>query len=87
MRHKLMIFARKRGDKTMDRTVMAANLKLLREQKGETQTDVAKAIGVSGGAYGMYETGERIPRDDVKVKISNHFGATIQSIFFDGVLT
>lgn len=71
----------------MDRTVMAANLKSLRERNGETQTDVAKAIGVSGGAYGMYETGERIPRDDVKVKISNHFGTTVQSIFFSETLT
>ena len=87
MGHKLMNSARKRGDETMDRKVIAAYLKTLREQKKETQADVAKAIGVSGGSYGMYETGERIPRDDVKVKIANHFGTTVQSIFFENSLT
>lgn len=71
----------------MNREIMAANLKLLRKRRNETQLDVAKAVGVSGGAYGMYETGERIPRDDVKAKLSDHFGVTVQAIFFGGALT
>jgi len=71
----------------MNREIMAANLKLLRKRRNETQIEVAKAVGVSGGAYGMYETGERIPRDEVKAKLSDHFGVTVQAIFFDGALT
>lgn len=48
-----------------------------------TQEDVAKAIGVSVAAIGMYERGERIPRDEIKVKLASYYDTTIQSIFFD----
>ena len=31
----------------------------------------------------MYENGERIPRDDIKIRIANFFGRSVQEIFFD----
>nr|DAE59471.1 MAG TPA: hypothetical protein [Caudoviricetes sp.]DAK89788.1 MAG TPA: hypothetical protein [Caudoviricetes sp.]DAZ21113.1 MAG TPA: hypothetical protein [Caudoviricetes sp.] len=31
----------------------------------------------------MYECGERIPRDSVKVKLAQYYEKTVQSIFFD----
>lgn len=48
-----------------------------------TQEDVAKAIGVSVAAIGMYERGERIPRDEIKIKLASYYDTTIQAIFFD----
>lgn len=39
-------------------------LKQLRINKGETQEDVAKALGVSTATIGNYELGIRIPKDD-----------------------
>lgn len=48
-----------------------------------TQEDVAKAIGVSVAAIGMYERGERIPRDEIKIKLASCYDTTVQSIFFD----
>nr|DAF29683.1 MAG TPA: hypothetical protein [Caudoviricetes sp.] len=31
----------------------------------------------------MYECGERIPRDSVKVRLAQYYEKTVQSIFFD----
>ena len=61
----------------------AANLKRLRTEKNETQEDTAKAAGVSLSSYKAYENGERIPRDEVKVRLAEHFGTTSQAIFFE----
>ena len=47
-----------------------------------TQEQVAKALGVSTSSIGMYERGERIPRDEVKTEIAKLFDTTVQDIFF-----
>ena len=48
-----------------------------------SREEVAKAIGVSVSAISMYENGERIPRDDIKIKLSRYYNRTVQEIFFD----
>lgn len=56
---------------------------LLRELRGgKTQKEIAKDIGITKSAWAMYERGERIPRDEVKVKIAKYFGRTIEELFF-----
>lgn len=54
----------------------------LRKKKGETQAEVAESLGISLSAYNAYETGRRIPSDDVKKQIAGHFNRTVQFIFF-----
>ena len=44
---------------------------------------VAKAIGLSVSAISMYENGERIPRDAIKIKLAEFYGKSVQEIFFD----
>ena len=66
----------------MDREKMAQVLRSLRREKGETQAEVAKSVGISASAYAMYETGERVPRDDIKVMIAKHFNRSVKGIFF-----
>lgn len=44
---------------------------------------LAKEIEISVSAIAMYENGERIPRDDIKVKLANFYNRTVQEIFFD----
>ena len=53
-------------------------LKELRRQKGVTQEQLAKIIGVERSAVGQYE-GKRavIPSDPVKMKIAEFFGVTV----------
>ncbi len=58
--------------------------KKLRELRGTKQlTDVANAINISKSALCMYETGQRIPRDEIKQKIASYYDASISSIFFE----
>lgn len=52
--------------------------------RGKTPRDeVAREIGVSVSAMSMYENGERIPRDTIKIKLANYYAKSVQEIFFD----
>lgn len=56
--------------------------KLVELRADKSQEEVARDLGVSVSAIGMYERGERIPRDEIKIKIANYFNQNVQSIFF-----
>lgn len=56
---------------------------MLKKLRGDaTQETVARAVGVTKSAWAMYERGERVPRDEVKIKIAEYFNRTVQEIFF-----
>lgn len=55
----------------------------LRKERGISREELAEAIGVSISAISMYENGERIPRDDIKIKIANYYKKSVGSIFFN----
>lgn len=60
--------------------------KSLRELRGEkTLADVSKAIRISASALAMYENGYRIPRDEIKIRIANYYGRSVESIFYRGI--
>lgn len=59
-----------------------AKLKELRGDK--TQTEAAAEIGITKSALAMYERNERVPRDEVKVKIANYYGVSVTFLFFNG---
>lgn len=61
---------------------MAKNLKALRKESGETQIEMANILDVSYSSYAKYESGDKMPRDEVKVRIADHFGKSVQEIFF-----
>lgn len=54
----------------------------LRAQRGMSRATLAREIGVSEAAVQYYETGQRGPRDDIKVKIANLFGVSVMDIFY-----
>ena len=57
--------------------------KKLKELRGERKLhEVAEALGISPSALSMYETGTRIPRDVIKIKIANYYGVNISDIFY-----
>ncbi len=64
----------------MDAKKIGARLKNLRGDK--PQKEVADAIGVTDMAISLYEAGERVPRDEIKVALAKFYGVTIESIFF-----
>lgn len=51
-------------------------MRMLREEAGEKQSDVAAKIGVSVQSYSAYETG-REPKYETLIKIANHYNCSI----------
>ena len=54
----------------------------LRTERGMTETALAKELGISQSAVTMYESGRRIPRDDIKIRFAVFFGEPIEAIFY-----
>lgn len=67
--------------KTMNSKEIGKRLIALRGKK--TQSSVAKDIGISVSALAMYENGERIPRDNIKIRLAEYYSKPITFIFFD----
>ena len=57
--------------------------RLLKLRGDRSREDVAKAVGVSVSAMSMYENGERIPRDRIKMRLADFYNQTVQELFFD----
>ncbi len=66
----------------MDKKKIGQRLTELRKERGETMQDVATAVGICQAAVSQYESGVRIPRDSIKIGLSQHFGVPIEQIFF-----
>ena len=62
--------------------VVGERIKVLREKKKYSQETLASLIGVAVSTICMYETGERIPRDEIKVKLARELGKSVSYIFF-----
>lgn len=55
----------------------------LRKLRGDRSiATIANQIGISKSALAMYERGERIPRDEIKIKIAKYYGVSVLDIFF-----
>ena len=64
----------------MNREKIAKRLVELRGARN--QDEVAKAVGISTSALSMYEKGERVPRDEIKIRLAKYYCETIEKIFF-----
>ena len=63
-----------------DRTKIGATLRNLRGEKA--QAEVASALGVTPMAISQYERGERVPNDDMKIRIASYYGKSVEELFF-----
>lgn len=66
----------------MDAKQIGTILTELRNEKGKTVTEAAKDLNISVSALSMYENGERIPRDNIKIRIAEYYNKSIVAIFF-----
>lgn len=57
------------------------NEKLIALRGKRSQDEVAKALGISVSALSMYEQGNRIPRDEVKIRMAEYYKISIESLF------
>ncbi|MFC0271090.1 helix-turn-helix transcriptional regulator [Metabacillus herbersteinensis] len=65
----------------MDRVLIGKKLLNLRAEKSREL--VANKVGISISALQMYENGQRIPRDEIKIKLANYYKKSVQEIFFN----
>lgn len=65
---------------TMNAKKIGERLVLLRGNKAIVK--VASDLKISPSALSMYENGERIPRDNIKIRIAAYYNKPIQDIFF-----
>ena len=56
--------------------------KLIKLRGEKSREEVAKAVGISVSALAMYEQGQRIPRDGIKIKLAEYYGVTVGFLFF-----
>ncbi|UOQ93382.1 helix-turn-helix transcriptional regulator [Halobacillus shinanisalinarum] len=64
----------------MDKKKIGQGLQKLR---GETpRQEVAYHLGIALSTLRMYENGERIPRDEIKLNIANYYGVSVEELFF-----
>lgn len=69
-----------KGDGILNSEAIAKTLVELRGEK--SREEVANALNISVSAVKMYEAGERIPRDDIKIRIAKYYGKSVDAIFF-----
>lgn len=53
------------------------NIRKLRKERNATQTEVAKNIGISYQALGLYENEKNKPDPDTLCKLADYFGVTV----------
>ena len=68
----------------LDRQAIGEKLRTLRGEK--TLEEVAKALGVTSMAVSLWERGERVPNDDMKIKIAALYGRPVTDIFFTNIV-
>lgn len=57
--------------------LFAERLKKLRDERGYTQGDLAKHLGVSQPTIVEYETGKKMPRPDKLIKLAQLLGTSV----------
>ena len=66
----------------MNAEVIGEKIKNLREKNNISRENLANAVEISQSALSMYENGQRIPRDEVKLRIARFFNTSIEELFF-----
>ena len=64
----------------MDKKIIGERLRKARGEK--TVRQVALDCGISYSALSMYEIGQRMPKDSVKVKLARYYNTSVEALFF-----
>ena len=60
--------------------LIGENLK--RARGARARAEIAQRAGISQSAIQMYENGERVPRDPVKIRLASVLGASVAELFY-----
>ena len=61
---------------------VAERIRDARKAKGCSAEELASACDITESAIQMYECGQRVPRDETKIKMASFLGMTVQDLFF-----
>ena len=62
--------------------IIGQRIRSLREELGISREQFCNEVGITLSAVSMYENGQRIPRDEIKVKIARVLKTSIEALFF-----
>lgn len=58
-------------------SILSERIKLLREELNLTQFQLAEKLGIATSSISQYESGDRIPSDDIKIKLAKFFDVSL----------
>ena len=61
---------------------MSVAERMIKARGDMKRADVCKEAGISLSALTMYENGQRVPRDEIKVKLAKIYGTSIEALFY-----
>ena len=61
---------------------MSIGTKLRALRGKQSQQKTADDLKITKSALSMYERDQRIPRDEIKVRIANYFNVSVADIFY-----
>lgn len=69
------------GEEMSTKEIVGNRLRNLRGN--ETVKEVNEALNISTSALTMYETGKRMPRDEIKVLLAQFYHTSIEALFLN----
>ena len=60
--------------------MLSENLKIKREEKGLSQVEIAKSVGVSQQAYSSFESGLKVPSLPVAVALAKALESSLDDL-------
>lgn len=61
---------------------MSIGMKLRALRGSKSQQKVADDLGITKSALSMYERNQRVPRDEIKVRIAEYYNVSVSEIFY-----
>lgn len=61
----------------MINNILGTRIKQLRKEKQLSQLDLARHLNISNTTLSQYESGKRIPGDEIKIKMARFFNVSI----------
>ena len=58
-------------------SILSERIKMLREEIPLTQFQLAEKLQITTSSISQYESGDRVPSDDVKIKLANFFDVSL----------
>ena len=66
----------------LDAKVIGERIKKLREDMNISRSQLCEDADISLSALTMYETGQRVPRDEVKIRLSRCLNTSLEGLFY-----